>query len=246
MLFNLKGWEGGRSQLVENLLAHGHRLARGAGVRGIIEEPGTLEGSACAVVNVLRQCAIAPGTTGASLGLLIAGEGSRLWGVSAHLGFVKGLTNVLGTTLVQQTLNQLVLLLAQAPGRGNDMVFIAGTDNVFLPSVPLRVGATPFAQSKANLFYFSKEVQVLDASNQVISEELLASLTQLGIMLCNDKAEPILFLEKVRDVTPLGCCSHAYAHMRLHITRIHMYTCNKHRMRAQSHALVSPHTTGPR
>ena len=52
VLFNLKGWEGGRARLVEDLLSSGHRLARGAGVRGIVEEPGTLEGSACAVVNV--------------------------------------------------------------------------------------------------------------------------------------------------------------------------------------------------
>lgn len=52
ILFNLKGWEGGRARLVEDLIASGHRLARGAGVRGIVEEPGTLEGSACAVINV--------------------------------------------------------------------------------------------------------------------------------------------------------------------------------------------------
>jgi hypothetical protein len=37
-----------------------------------------------------------------SLVLLVAGEGSRLWGISAAVGMVKGLTNILGTTLLEQ------------------------------------------------------------------------------------------------------------------------------------------------
>ncbi len=71
------------------------------------------------MINTLKSCTIdaSPAEGGSSeqpsLGLLIAGEGSRLWGISAGLGFVKGLSNVLGFSLTEQTVHQSVLLLAE-------------------------------------------------------------------------------------------------------------------------------------
>ena len=108
--------------------------------------------------------------------MLVAGEGSRLWGISASVGMVKGLTNVLGVSLLEQTAHQGLMLMAQAPARGANMVLIAGSDNVVLPSRPLRdMHGTPFAELRAtpganHFFCFSKEVQVLDETDELISE----------------------------------------------------------------------------
>jgi len=205
IVFNLKGWEPGRDVLMEKWFRHSKsKLIRGTPrIKCALEELGTLEGSGCAMINTLKACNIDSAMDGLSsdhpsLGLLIAGEGSRLWGISAGLGFVKGLSNVLGFSLTEQTVHQSLFLLSEAPHRGKNMIVIAGTDNVFLPSQKLStVDGTPFAQCKNHLFFFSKEVQVLDEKDQVADKETLDGLTQLGIMLLNDKSEPILFLEKV-------------------------------------------------
>lgn len=70
------------------------------------------------MINTLKSCNVDSAQDGLpaespSLGLLIAGEGSRLWGISAGLGFVKGLSNVLGFSLTEQTVHQSLLLLAE-------------------------------------------------------------------------------------------------------------------------------------
>jgi hypothetical protein len=137
------------------------RLSRQNGrLTCVAEEPGTVVGSGAAIVNSLLACnlsnshpsnstssppssssasasdrgAIARGDDRPGMALLMAGEGSRLWGVSAALGFVKGLSNVLGVTLLEQTVRQLLYILDAAPGQGKGMTIVAGTDNILLPS----------------------------------------------------------------------------------------------------------------
>jgi hypothetical protein len=199
IVYNVKSWEEDRvTQMDRFLRASRSWLLRSAKeVRGLLEALGTLEGSGCAFVNVLKELV---GIGGPALGLLVAGEGSRLWGVSGSLGFIKGLSAVLGSTLIEQTVRQALLLFAQAP-RG-DLVIVAGTDNVFLPaSCPLRVASrdgTAFSEARhGHLFFFSKEQVVLDAQGQVTDPAGLEALTQLGIMLVDEAGRPELFLEKV-------------------------------------------------
>ncbi len=138
---------------------------------------------------------------GPVLGLLMAGEGSRLWGISAALAFAKGLTNVLGLSLFEQTTHQLIGLLSQAPNRGEGLVVVAGTDNVLLPSTysiyssTAPSGVMHFSSALPrdvdhpsgpgnHLFFFSKKVQVLDDEGNVISQEVLQELAQLGTSCC--------------------------------------------------------------
>jgi hypothetical protein len=125
--------------------------------------------------------------------------------------------------------------MSQAPDRGANMVMIAGSDNIILPSQPLcTISGTPFhtlhaTQGANHLFCFSKEVQVLDDSDDVIDEvgrervhqsdwllshthtltwscttrlqSVLDSLEQLGIMLVDQHSHPVLFLEKAPRAT---------------------------------------------
>ena len=100
------------------------------------------------------------------VGLLVAGQGSRLWGISASTGFVKALVTLFRTTLFELTVAEARMLISQAPQGGRDMVLMAGTDNVLVPSIfPLRtVGGGLFSAlpSLPSLTLFSKAVAVLD------------------------------------------------------------------------------------
>ncbi|KAL6043558.1 hypothetical protein QOT17_023831, partial [Balamuthia mandrillaris] len=242
-VYNLKGWDSYAGQDMTSFLHHSKAspLLRSLPRERIVcalEEPGTVLGSGAAILNTLRHCSFMKGghqdasleeeermdEPGAVLALLMAGEGSRLWGISAAMGFVKGLTNILGTTLVEQTVNQLVGILAQAPNKGMDMVMVAGTDNVLLPSRPLRIPATSSFldretgkhQNQDNgLFFFSKKVPVLNENGEPVTETILEELSQLGIMLVDPKTSyPFLFLEKI---PPQQILSVLQAHKQTHI-----------------------------
>jgi len=48
-------------------------------------------------------------------------------GTCLSAGCVKALVRVLGETLFEKTVDQAIMLLAQAPNRGRDMVIVSGT-----------------------------------------------------------------------------------------------------------------------
>lgn len=141
-----------------------------------MEEVTEYDGSGCALVHTMlalerweeRQKAADPAYDEGLplLGLLVAGQGSRLWGISASTGFVKALVTLFRTTLFELTVAEARMLISQAPQGGRDMVLMAGTDNVLVPSIfPLRtVGGGLFSAlpSLPSLTLFSKAVAVLD------------------------------------------------------------------------------------
>lgn len=158
---------------------------------------GTMEGSGCAMINVLHGLKLSSELP--SLGLLAAGEGSRLWGISASVGFVKGLLNVFGRTLVEQTVVQAEALMRQAPRSGLDFVLMSGTDNVFVPSVPLHLFGTtmPFRECQSRgLYTFSIPIRVRDPVTRQVIPGVLERLSQLGIMFSDGKGGAIMFREK--------------------------------------------------
>ena len=63
-----------------------------------------------------------------------------------------------------------MFLLSQCVDQGKDLILIAGTDNVLLPSQPLTdvSGIRLNELRDSHLFFFSKQVCVLDHSNCVI------------------------------------------------------------------------------
>jgi len=173
------------------------------------------DGSGCAVVHTLfalqqleERCSdFSPAFNSElpQLGLLVAGQGSRLWGISASTGFVKALVCLFRTTLFELTVAEARMLAAQAPNGGRDIVFLAGTDNIVVPEVyPLRTvdgqlySSLPTAPS---LTLFSKAVAVLDDDYEVLPDAPLKMLEQLGILVVGDDGVPIVFLEKVPRAT---------------------------------------------
>ncbi|KAJ4461644.1 hypothetical protein PAPYR_1757 [Paratrimastix pyriformis] len=201
--YNIKEWERGtsRREPFNAFLRHTGNVVLDSipSISCVSEQPGTVVGSGCAIFNTLKDCPL----TGSDpeLAFLAAGEGSRLWGACLAGGAVKGLVTVLGRTLFEQTANQALMLLAQLPNRGRDMVVIAGTDNVFLPSnYPLLVGQSPLsAHPVAGLYQFSKDALLMDEGQQeVLSADRVREMTQLGVMVLDPAtgAHPVLFHEK--------------------------------------------------
>ena len=141
-----------------------------------MEEVSEYDGSGCAVVHTmlaLQQWEEHYRGTHAEydeslplLGLLVAGQGSRLWGISASTGFVKALVCLFRTTLFELTVAEARMLISQTPQGGKGIVLMAGTDNILVPSTfPLRtVGGELFSElpSPPSLTLFSKAVAVLD------------------------------------------------------------------------------------
>lgn len=190
------------------------------------EHLGTMEGSGCAVMNVVKHMDLkkkkkekssgnnamdgggggdASSSPSCSLALLAAGEGSRLWGVSCAVGFIKGALNVAGKTLLLQSVTQASLLLESMPKKNcQDWVVISGTDNVFQPSkMPLRLAdasSTLLSQvvptkSSFGLFTFSLSIALDDPR-----------LPQLGAMAVDSTGAATFFLEKPSVVQVRSLC----------------------------------------
>lgn len=188
----LRGWGQGRIQVA-------------------MEEVSEYDGSGCAVWHTMsalqnlhtQQSAMDPGFDEGLplLGLLVAGQGSRLWGISASTGFVKALVCLFRTTLFELSVAEARMLMSQAPEGGRGMVFVAGTDNVLVPSTfPLRtVKGELFSDLETipSLTLFSKAVAVLDESFEPLPNAPLDMLEQLGILVVNEEGRPVEFLEKV-------------------------------------------------
>lgn len=151
---NFKQWEQGREVLIKDFLLcsnFGRRLQQNSSSFELIaagEELGTFEGSGCAMFHVIDELLSALdrrnhensqthsiSSIGPMIGLLAAGEGSRLWGVSASCGFIKALLQIFSRSLLEISLQQCVQLIApQLPDAGADYLLLSGTDNVLLPS----------------------------------------------------------------------------------------------------------------
>ncbi len=203
---NVKLWRDDYASTVEQLVP---------GVRAIGEPVGTMEGSGCAMLNVMAQLRADMSVRSPSLGLLAAGEGSRLWGVSAAAGFVKGLVNVFGRSLAEQSVVQARELLSQAPDGGRDFVLMSGTDNVFVAQHALTLYDTglPFAQCQSRgLFTFSVPIRVTDEHTGQPLPGVLERLSQLGIMLSDGKGNAAMFREKPTDAQTLADLKHFNAH----------------------------------
>lgn len=201
---NVKLWRDDYAATVEQLVP---------GARAIGEHVGTMEGSGCAMLNVMAQLRADASVPRPSLGLLAAGEGSRLWGISAASGFVKGLVNIFGRSLVEQSVVQARQLLAQAPDGGRDFVLMSGTDNVFVPQHALKLYDTglPFAQcASRGLFTFSVPIRVHEGGQVVPG--VLERLSQLGIMLSDGKGNAAMFREKPTHAQTLADLAHFGAH----------------------------------
>eukprot|EP00771_Trimastix_marina_P001914 gnl/Trimastix_PCT/3024.p1 GENE.gnl/Trimastix_PCT/3024~~gnl/Trimastix_PCT/3024.p1 ORF type:complete len:571 (-),score=94.81 gnl/Trimastix_PCT/3024:48-1760(-) len=196
--FNFKEWEPQTSRQDQFLsLLRSNEILRATPLNAAPEQPGTIIGSAAAIINVLKHLPLEG--PGSEIGLLVAGEGSRLWGVCLAAGAVKGLVRVLGRTLLEQGFLQTLLLLGDSPHQGRDMVLVAGTDNILLPSAfPLHAGQRRFAQCvDRHFFFFSKEMPVLDEQGNPVSQQELDALAQLGVLILGDDgATPIEFAEK--------------------------------------------------
>ena len=197
IVFNIKNWKN-EGEALNDYLRESKSCSwikrKNVTITRVEEELQTYEGSGCAILNTLAHCARDKCLN--SIALLAAGEGSRLWGASATNAFVKALTPLFRHTLLEQTIEQSVYLLSKAPQ--SDFTIVAGTDNIFIPSQPLAtLNGTPFAESKGNLFFFSIEKKVLNERGELISEAILDSLEQLGIMIVDENAsKPIEFIEK--------------------------------------------------
>lgn len=202
--FNYKEWEKDRGKVLQSFCRNSNnRYLNNPDVEliPIGEELNTLEGSGCAIINTIKESINNNKESQKTLALLAAGEGSRLWGVSASNGFVKALTKLFSSTLFEQTVDQCIYLFSQAPNEGKDMTIIAGTDNILLPSQNLQtIDGRKFKDVKnGNLFFFSKEVKVLDDSDNIIDINVLPFLEQLGIMIVDSETSfPIEFMEKVK------------------------------------------------
>jgi hypothetical protein len=78
---------------------------------------------------------------------------------------------------------------------GNINSSVAGGSIPFSHAIPR--DASHAGGPNNNLFFFSKRIAVLDEKFQVIDEEVLQELTQLGVMLVDERtSHPLLFLEK--------------------------------------------------
>jgi hypothetical protein len=164
-------------------------------VTAVAEEVGTMAGSGCAVVNVLQHvdclAQAAP-----FVAMLAAGEGSRLWGVSLSVGFVKGLLNVMGHSLIEQSFHQARSLLQQAPP---GFCLVTGTDNLFEPQhATLRLcdaARTPFVQSPhRGIHTFSIPIRV--RREGAFLRETFENVSQLGIMFADASGASVQFVEK--------------------------------------------------
>lgn len=177
VVVNAKLWQPDAAQVLE------HHL----GMRCVGEAPDELAGSGCAAINVLNALRLEQGER---IALLAAGEGSRLWGVSAAVAFVKGLVRLFGRTLIDQSERQARALLEQAPGTAADWVVLSGTDNVFAPQRPLE---WRHCRSRG-LYTFSVPVLVLDPQP---ADGVLERLAQLGILFVDQATHTaVAFREK--------------------------------------------------
>eukprot|EP01088_Endostelium_zonatum_P015959 TRINITY_DN4113_c0_g1_i1.p1 TRINITY_DN4113_c0_g1~~TRINITY_DN4113_c0_g1_i1.p1 ORF type:complete len:601 (-),score=113.43 TRINITY_DN4113_c0_g1_i1:41-1843(-) len=205
LAYNVKLWDQEAPKSMTNYLLHSNcPVLKNLDPKKIYsapEQPGDVNGSGAGIINTLSACKFESSTP--SICLLTAGLGSRLWGVSVALGFVKGLTNCIGSqTVLEQTVNQSLLILSQAPKRGEGLVIVSGTDNVYLPTQFLGAGSnkhfSEFTGPDRHIFFFSKRVPVLDDNNKPLSQTLLVALSQLGVMLTKgNDSRPSLFLEKI-------------------------------------------------
>jgi hypothetical protein len=164
-------------------------------VAAVAEEVGTMAGSGCAVVNVLHHVDCSA-EAAPFVAMLAAGEGSRLWGVSLSVGFVKGLLNVMGRSLIEQSFHQARALLMQAPP---GFCLVTGTDNLFEPQhATLRLcdaARTPFAQSPhRGIHTFSIPIRV--RREGAFLRETFEAVSQLGIMFVDASGASVQFVEK--------------------------------------------------
>ena len=144
------------------------------------EELRTFEGSGAAMLHTLID-----GGEKTTMFMLAAGEGSRLWGISMSLGFVKGLVDVFGQTLIELSYHQGQKILQWAPP-DSDFIFCTGTDNILESKRPMDA----FRASKSRgIHTFSIPISVRDKQHY-------ERLSQLGIMLCDSTQSAVVFVEK--------------------------------------------------
>ena len=208
IVLNVKEWEESYPAVMQEFL--GTRIPN---IKVVGEKVGTLEGSGCAILNCLSK--LNWDVEGPFLVLLCAGEGSRLWGLSISNGFIKGLLDVFGKTLIEQSHVQCSDFMSQAPPQ---FMIVSGTDNIFKPQFEqLRLeDGTLFKQSTSKgLHCFSIPFRVRD-ENGTILENNFARLSQLGIMVTDKKGTSVAFIEKpteheIRQTVDEYCVDTVYA-----------------------------------